>query len=111
VVALLVRRIGQLNDDLLCAARDAAKADREAVAAHDREHNAQRVAELFAYVRGDVVHRAVIAVRTRDDCFRHRDHIAVMQRKAVFLRRGQNRIRNDFYDVVALADDRRFDAS
>ncbi len=111
VVALLVRRVGQQHHDLLCAARDAAQADRKAVSRHDREHDADRIAELLAHVRGDVVHRAVVAVRACDDRFGHRDHVAIVQGKPVALCGLRDRVRNDLNHIVAFAHDRCLDAS
>ena len=115
MVAHLVGGVAELQHDLLRAHRDAAQADREAVAAQDREHDADgAAAELGADVRRDVLHGGVVALRAGHDGLGHGDHVAVAHGKAeaVLRRRGlQHAVDHDLSQIVALADDRRADAS
>ena len=111
MIAHLVAGVGQLQPDLLRAFRDAAQADREAVAGQDGEDDAEFPGgELAADVRRDVFHAHVVALSSGDDCLGHSDHVAVTQVRAA-VRCGQHAVSDDLDDVVSFADDGRSDAS
>ena len=111
-VADFVRGIAELDHNLFAAAGDTAQTDREAVAGHDREQDADCAsAELLADVGRDLIDRGVVALRAGDDGLRDADHVAVAQRKAFACGSSQNAVCDDGGEIVAFADDRAADAA
>ena len=111
VVAHFVAGIRQLQPDLLRALRNAAQADREAVAGQDGEYDAELTGrELSPYIRSDILYAHVVALGSCDHCFGHSDHVLVAQILTA-VRCGQDAVGHDLDDVVALADDGRTNAS
>ena len=112
MVADFVCRIAQHQNNLLGTSCNAAQADCKAVAALDRENDADGLtAEFRPDVRRYVIRRSIVAVRTGNNGFRHSDDIALVQFEAILLCRRQDRIRDDFDDIVPLPYNGRFNAS
>ena len=108
VIAHLVGRIAEHQDDLLCALGDAAQADGEAVAAEDREDHADGfAAELGTHVVSNVVNGGVVALRAGDNRFGHGDDVTIARPQSVLLHRFHNGTGDDLHQVVPLADNGR----
>ena len=106
-VAHLIRGVGEQQHDLLAAHGHAAQQQREAVAAHDGECNAHGAAAgLFAHVLGDLVERCVVALRTRHNRFRDRNHVAVMRLDTGLFPCFHHGSGGDLSNVISFADDR-----
>ena len=111
MVAHLVGRIAEHQDDLLGALGDAAQADGETVAAEDREDDADGLtAQLGTHVVGNVIHAAVVALRAGDDSLGHRDDVAVTGSKLTAIGRSHDAIGHDLHQIIAFTDDRRTNA-
>lgn len=112
LVADLVGRIAEHEDDLLRALCDAAEADGEAVARKDWENDADRFsAELGADVVRYVAYRGVVALRSRHHRFGHCDDVSVADGEALGLGRLENAFGDYRAEIVSLADDGAADAA
>ena len=87
MVADLIRRVGEHEDDFFRAPGNPTQADRKTVAGKYGKNNADRIiAVLGPDIACNIVDSGIIALRTGHDRFGHGDHIAVVQGKAVLLR-------------------------
>ena len=112
VVANFVGRIAQHQNNFFRAFCDTAQADCETVSAQDGEYHTDGFAAQFCfYVFSDVCCGSVVTVSSCNNCFCYTDNVFFMQLEAVFLCSCQNGICNDFYDIIALSDDRCFNTS
>ena len=106
-VAHLVARVAEHQHDLFRAARNAAQADGEPVAAEDGEDHADGViAEFGADVLRDVVGGGVVALRLGDDRLGHAHDVAVVEGKALACGGFEHGIGDDLREVVPRPDNR-----
>ena len=106
VVPHFIGGIGEEQHDFPAAGGHAAQQQREAVAAQNRESDADcAAAGLAAEILRNLFDGCIVALGTCHDRLRDRHNVTVTGDDAGLLPGCLNRIRNDLRDVIALTDD------
>jgi len=112
VVADLISREAEHQNDLFCAAGNALEADRKAVAAQDREDDTDGFSAKFVFdIGSDVIDVRIVSLCACNDRLGYSDNISVVEGKAFAFACCQDRIDDDFCKVVTFADDGRTNAA
>ena len=111
MIAHLIGGIGEHQHNFLCAPGDAPQADGEAVAAQDREDDADgSVAEFFPHIGGNVVHRSIVPLGAGHYRLGDGDNIPLAGRKALGLLRLEHGVHHNLGEIIALTNNRGPDA-
>ena len=112
MVAHFVRGIGQHQHHFVCTLGDAPQADGKPVTAEDGENNTHAAAaKLGAHIRGHILHRSIVALRTGHDGLSHSNDVTILDLITAIFRGSQHRVGHDLHQIIALADNRRPDTS
>ena len=108
VISNLVGRVGEHKHDLFCASGNTAETDCEAISAENGEDHANSsFRELCTNVGSNVVNGSIITLRTGNNSLGHGDDIAISDLKTRLPGRLENRIYNDFCQIITASDDGR----
>ena len=112
LISNLVARIAQHQYNFLGPLCDSSQTDRKAVSGQNRKNNADRFsAQLISHICGNMLHRRIISLCSGHYGLRDGDNISVPQSKSFALRRTQDAVCDNLYQVVPLSDNRTANSS